>query len=73
MDRALPEFNTILHKKWIMQTKRLNKQKLQATTARVDNGPPAAYQYPLVKTKKEMLIEGKCDSDTMMYSATQNG
>lgn len=61
MDRALPEFNTILHKKWITQTKRLNKQKLQATTARVDNGPPVAYQYPLVKTKKEMLIEGKWD------------
>lgn len=59
MDRALPEFNTILHKKWIQETKRMNKKKLESTTSRVDNGLPSAYRYPIVKTKKEMLIEGE--------------
>lgn len=59
MDRALPEFNTVLHKKWIQETKRLNKKKLQETSSRVDNSLPNAYKYPIVKTKKEMLIEGK--------------
>lgn len=59
MDRALPEFNTILHKKWISETKRLNKKKLQAATSRVDNSLPSAYKYPIVKTKKEMMLEGK--------------
>ena len=31
MDRALPEFNTILHKKWILENKKLNRKKLQNT------------------------------------------
>jgi hypothetical protein len=66
MDRALPEFNTVLHKKWIQETKRLNKKKLQETSSRVDNALPNAYKYPIVKTKKEMLIEGKLPKVTVL-------
>ena len=66
MDRALPEFNTVLHKKWIQETKRLNKKKLQETSSRVDNSLPNAYKYPIVKTKKEMLIEGKLFGFTIL-------
>jgi hypothetical protein len=59
MDRALPEFNTILHKKWNALNKKMHKKKLAATTAAVDNNMPHAMQYPLVKTKKDLIIEGK--------------
>ena len=59
MDRALPEFNTILHKKWNQENKRIHKDKVRNITARVDNSVPDSYKYPIVKSKKEMLIEGK--------------
>lgn len=52
MDRALPEFNTILHKKWILENKKLHRKKLQNTQARVDNLPPTSYNYPIIKSKK---------------------
>ena len=59
MDRALPEFNTILHKRWNHDNKKLHKDKIKNSTARVDNNVPDCYKYPIVKSKKEMLIEGK--------------
>lgn len=62
MDRALPEFNTILHKRWVNDVKKMHKEKLKSTTARVDNNVPDSYKYPIVKSKKEMLIEGKSNS-----------
>ena len=60
MDRALPEFNTVLHKKWIQDAKRMHRKKLQLTTSRVDNSLPSSYNYPIVKSKKEMIIEDRC-------------
>ena len=59
MDRALPEFNTILHKKWNLENKRIHKRKIQGMTARIDNSLPEACKYPLIKSKKELQIEGK--------------
>ena len=60
MDRALPEFNTILHKKWIHENKKLHRKKIIGTSARVDNNPPKAMQYPLIRAKKEQIIEDRC-------------
>jgi hypothetical protein len=59
MDRALPEFNTVLHKKWNLQNKRMHRRKVQESCPAVDNTLPVAYKYPIVKSKKEMIIEGK--------------
>ena len=59
MDRALPEFNTILHKKWNAERKRQHKRGLLESRPLVDNGLPTAYKHPIVKSKKEMIIEGK--------------
>ena len=59
MDRALPEFNTILHKKWNQQNKRLHKKKINQCVASVDNNLPTAVKYPINKAKKELLIECK--------------
>ena len=59
MDRALPEFNTILHKKWNAERKRLHKRGVLESRPLVDNSIPDAYKHPIVKSKKEMIIEGK--------------
>ncbi len=59
MDRALTEYNTILHQKWINEGKRANRRKLRETGHRVDNRMPEAYKYPIIKTKKELIIECK--------------
>jgi hypothetical protein len=53
MDRALPEFNRILHKKWQQHNKRLHKIKILETKSLVDNHEPSSLRYPLIKTKKE--------------------
>ena len=70
MDRALPEFNTVLHKKWNALNKNRHKKKIQGTSAAVDNNLPTALQYPLVKIKKEMIIEGKCIFVTYLFPRT---
>ena len=59
MDRALPEYNTILHQKWNRENKRNRKKKMQEVESRVDNRMPEALKYPQIKTKKELIIECK--------------
>ena len=59
MDRALPEFNRVLHKKWMAQSKRLHKQKLYESKPIIDMGEPSSLRYPIIKLKKEQLLEGK--------------
>ena len=59
MDRGLPEFNTVLHKKWNLQNKKRHRTKIAESGPQVDNSLPKAYAYPIIKTKKEMIIEGK--------------
>jgi hypothetical protein len=59
MDRALPEYNTILHQKWIAENRRTHKKKIRDTKCVVDNKLPTALRYPHIKSKKELIIEGK--------------
>ena len=59
MDRALPEFNRVLHKKWLASNKRMHKSKIGDSRPVVDNTMPSSFRYPLIKTKKEQLLEGK--------------
>ena len=59
MDRALPEYNTILHQKWIAENRRTHKKKIRDTKCIVDNKLPLALKYPHIKSKKELIIEGK--------------
>ena len=39
----------------------MHRKKVQTTTARVDNNLPNSYKYPIVKSKKEMIIEDRCN------------
>ena len=59
MDRAV-EFETVLDKKRLKDNRKIHKKNLRGATAVIDNKEPQCYKYPLVKSKKEMLIEGKC-------------
>jgi hypothetical protein len=59
MDRALTEYNTVLHQKWITENKKLHKKGVRDQSSRVDNKLPEACKYPIVKSKKELIIEGK--------------
>ena len=58
MDRALPEFNRIVNKKWQQRNRRLHRQKLIESKPLVDNTEPSSLRYPLIKNKKEQLLEG---------------
>ena len=62
MDRALPEFNRVLHKKWQAQNKKLHRQKIIETRPMVDKHEPSSLRYPLIKTKKEQILEGRVKS-----------
>lgn len=59
MDRAIPEFNRVITKKWQDQQKKMHKSKLRSMNKRIDNELPSAYSYPISNAKKEMIIEGK--------------
>jgi hypothetical protein len=65
MDRALPEFNRVLHKKWLAQNKRMHRMKLGDSKPVIDNTTPNSFRYPLIKTKKEQLLEGTLISLTL--------
>ena len=60
MDRALPEFNRILNKKWQAYNKRLHKQKIHEIRPIIDNNEPSSLRYPIIKTKKEQILEDRC-------------
>ena len=53
MDRALPEFNTVLHKRWNRENKFMHKKKIMTSQPRIDNSMPNAMKYPIIKSKKE--------------------
>jgi len=63
----MPEFNTILHKKWISEAKRMHKRKIIGTQKCIDNSLPTACKYPIVKSKKELLIEGKFFCSSVIF------
>ena len=58
MDRALPEFNRIINQKWIAHNKRIHRQNIKETRPMVDNHEPSSLRYPIIKTKKEQILEG---------------
>ena len=58
MDRALPEYNRILNKKWNDYTKKIHRVKLYQVKPCVDNSPPRSHLQGLVKAKKEQQTEG---------------
>ena len=58
MDRALPEFNRVLNKKWNAQNRRIHKQKLNDSKSQIDNNLPSSFWYPIIKSKKEQILEG---------------
>ncbi len=60
MDRALPEYNRVLHKKWLSAQRRLHKDRLHQSRPQVDTSVPSACRYPLVKSKKEQILEERC-------------
>jgi len=52
------EFNS-LAKRQILENKKIHRKRLLECRPAVDNSMPVAYKYPLIKSKKELLIEGK--------------
>lgn len=68
MDRVnVPEYNRggILQKKWQAYNKRVHKKNLYESKPMVDNNEPSSLRYPLIKTKKEQILEGKCTFTTI--------
>ncbi len=53
MDRALPEYNRVIHKKWLDRNKKLYRRKINESKPLVDNNMPSSLKYPIIKTKKE--------------------
>ena len=56
----LPEYNRVgvLEKKWQAYNKRTHKQRLIESKPMIDNNEPSSLRYPLIKTKKEQILEG---------------
>jgi hypothetical protein len=52
MNRALPEFNRVIHKRQMDFQKKMHKDKLRDTSPMIDNAVPAACNFPLSKGKK---------------------
>lgn len=63
MDRAIPEFNRVITKKWQDEQKRIHRKRIKSMDKRIDNNLPNAYNYPISNAKKEMIIEGKYESN----------
>lgn len=55
----MPEYNRVLHKKWLAHNKRIHKQHIYDTRPVVDNNVPSSFRYPIIKLKKEQILEGK--------------
>lgn len=54
----MAEFS-IFNKRQLQENKRMHRRKIYDSKPAVDNSLPTACKYPLVKSKKELLIEGK--------------
>jgi hypothetical protein len=67
MDRAIPEFNRILNKKWQDQSKKAHRLRILETRPKVDNALPSSLMYPIIKNKKEQLLEGMCMQESYIF------
>jgi len=59
MDRAIPEINRPIAQKQLYEAKRAFRARLKEVKGAIDNSLPCSMQHPIVKLKKEQMIEGK--------------
>ncbi len=59
MDRAIPEVNRHIMQRMRQENRQKHKMNLRATKPTVDNALPESMYHPIVKAKKEQMIEGK--------------
>ena len=59
MDRAIPEINRHIMSRMRLENKRKHKSSLRSVKPSVDNALPDSMYHPIVKAKKEQMIEGK--------------
>lgn len=59
MDRAIPEINRHTAERIRHQSRQKHKAMLRNIKSSVDNGLPESMYHPIVKAKKEQMIEGK--------------
>ena len=59
MDKAIPEINRHIMARMRLENKRKHKSSLRAVKPSVDNALPDSMYHPIVKAKKEQMIEGK--------------
>ena len=60
MDRAIPEINRVINKRQLQVAKRIHYKRINSVTRQIDNKKPSALGYPIIKLKKEQLIEERC-------------
>ena len=65
MDRAIPEINRLTAARVRQESKYKHKDVLKHIKGRVDNSLPESMYHPIVKHKKEQMIEGKWVTDDM--------
>ena len=59
MDRAIPEINRHVAQRMRQESRQKHKETLRAVKPSVDNALPESMFHPIVKAKKEQMIEGK--------------
>ena len=59
MDRAIPEINRHTAARIRQEHKYKHKDHVRNAKGRVDNSLPESMYHPIVKHKKEQMIEGK--------------
>lgn len=59
MDRAIPEINRHLASRIRQESKWRHKEAIRKIKPIVDNSLPESMYHPIVKHKKEQMIEGK--------------
>lgn len=59
MDKAIPEINRHIVDRMRQENRSKHKAMLRAVKPTVDNALPESMYHPIVKAKKEQMIEGK--------------
>ena len=59
MDRAIPEINRHTMHRMRQESRQKHKEMLRNVKPSVDNSLPSSMYHPIVKAKKEQMIEGK--------------
>lgn len=59
MDRGIPEINRHIVSRMRQASRTKHKASLKSVKPTVDNALPESMYHPIVKAKKEQMIEGK--------------